>query len=289
MPWNTRSRKVRQSTDPSRERGREPARRHALLLLALSVAVGSFFGTRSPGAHLRARLFSGCELQKLSARGLAELTPEELAAASGLPAGTPLTGIEAREVEERLRAHPWILEARVGTLPPSRLLVEVTERRPVAVAALGGSRERVLVDAHGLPFAPARREHQARLPLLRVPEAPGEAAPSLREGLRIAALLEDQELPGLGELELGGPPEQGVSLKLRGEEARIVLGAEPFAPKLERLKRLREAGLAEAQGASSIDLRFADRAVLRSGPLPDGGEAAVLRGDAGRPEEGRSG
>jgi cell division protein FtsQ len=227
-------------------------------------------------------------LREVAVRGHERLTAPQVARAAGLRSGMPLLEVDSEAVEAQLREHPWILRARASRLPPSKLLLEVEERTPVALARIGEAATLYLVDDSGTPFAPGGVEEGDRLPILG-PDArarPGHASGALAEGLRIVGLVRRHGLPEAADLELPGEKrqEEGIVLHLRGLAARIVLGADPFGAKLERLVRLLEARLPETAAATSIDLRFADRVVLRSGPFPEGSEAAVARGSAAPPE-----
>jgi hypothetical protein len=192
-------------------------------------------------------------------------------------------------VEARLLQHPWIEQAHVASLPPGGLLVEVIERRPMAVVPFGEPSELWLVDAEGTPFAPAGESDAEGLPTLHARDVtPGEPSGLLRRGIRLAGSLEARGLPSLQGIwfEAG---DEGVVLQLRGVPGRVVLGTGPFPPKLERLTRLLAEASGEVAKAARIDLRFGDRVVLRGGPSPDGTEAAVARESGARPERGRSG
>jgi hypothetical protein len=265
-------------------------RRLAPLVCAAALAAGATLGARPLGAGLRVAVLGRFECTQLAVRGLVRVPGPELARAAALPPGTTLLAVEPEEVEARLRAHPWILEARVHRLPPSALLVEVVERRPVAVA-VGARGQHALVDGSGTRFAPAAPAHLEALPLLHglAPE-PRDARLEVAEALRVAELLRRQGLPEAEQISVGrAAREEGLALVLRGESARILLGSERAADALRRLARSRAAGLPELAAARTIDLRFAGRVVLRGGPPPGGDGLAAERGGATPPTRGPSG
>ncbi|HET6303798.1 MAG TPA: hypothetical protein VFG80_03380, partial [Myxococcota bacterium] len=129
------------------------------------------------------------------------------------------------------------------------------------------------------------------LPLLNgLAPGPEDAAVEVTEALRVEELLERHGLPEAAQIWLGrAAQEEGLALVLRGETARILLGSERAADGLRRLARSRAAGLPEVAAAHTIDLRFAGRVVLRSGPPPGGGEVAAERGRATPPTRGPAG
>ena len=131
------------------------SRTDSALLFLTAIAAGAFLGARDPGEVVRASLLSGFELESVATRGLSHLTAEEVARSTGLVPGTPLGEIDGSRVELRLLQHPWIRQVRVAPLPPGRVLVEVTEREPVALVPSGDPEQLWLVDGRGTPFAPA--------------------------------------------------------------------------------------------------------------------------------------
>jgi hypothetical protein len=71
---------------------------------------------------------------------------------------------------------------------------------------------------------------------------------------------------------------------------RVVLGAGPLAPKLDRLAALLAGARAETAGADAIDVRFGGQVILRSDPpatAADGGTDP--RGGADPPTAGAAG
>jgi cell division protein FtsQ len=265
------------------------SRTDSALLFLTALLAGTFLGARDPGEMVRASLLSGFELESVATRGLSHLTAEEVARSTGLVPGTPLGEIDGSRVELRLLQHPWIRQVRVAPLPPGRVLVEVTERKPVALVPSGDPEQLWLVDGRGTPFAPAEETDTEGLPTLHLGGVePGQPSALLHQGIRLCRSLEARGLPPARELWLE-TGDEGTRLALRGVPGQVVLGTGPFPPKLERLARLLSGAPGEVAKAARIDLRFGDRVVLRGSPSADGSEAAVARGAGARPERGRSG
>ena len=114
--------------------------------------------------------------------------------------------------------------------------------------------------------------------------SPSVADSRLREGVDIVKALERHGLTEIREVRLGGhAPSELPALRVgieRDGGPEVLLGSGDLDPKLERLAALLAAPFDEVREASSIDLRFGDRMVLRSGP-PEGSGAAASAG--GRP------
>ncbi|MDX1649684.1 MAG: FtsQ-type POTRA domain-containing protein [Myxococcota bacterium] len=256
-----------------------PDRRVRAVLLgtgaALGLAAGLLVGPEALAALRGPRL----ALRSVAVAGQDRLTPTEVAAAAGLRAGAPLTAETLEAARTRLAGHPWIAAARVVALPPSRALLEVEERRPVARAALADGV--AWVDRRGVPFAAAEAGDPAPLLVGVETAARGRAHPVLAQGVDLVRALEAHGLPPARRIVLGGAPAERLpALELADGGPRVVLGPGPVDARLARLARLRAADLGEAREASEIDLRFGDDVVLRSGPAPGGSGETGRRGGA---------
>lgn len=259
-----------------------PLRRTRILALVAAACLGLGVGVVAGPGSLARLGAPRVTLQRVAVRGHAQLAPQEVVSAAGLRPGIPLDPPALRRARQRLRAHPWIVDARVVALPPSQLLVAIEERRPVARALLAAGP--TFVDASGVPFAAA--DAAAPGPLLVGVEEAERARPHpvLSQGLDLLAALEAHGLPPAHRVILGGaPPETLPAFELAPEGPRILLGSGELDVKLARLARLRAARLPEVQRASEIDLRFGADVVLRSDPAPGGSGVARTRGGAASP------
>ena len=258
-------------------------------LFAAVVAVG---GGALAGPHAAAelrRLARGesMRLEAIAVLGARRLSAAEVARATRLAPGTPLVAVDVAAVEERLEGLPAVASARALRLPPGRLVVGVVERQARGVAPAGPSGALHLVCAEGVPFAPASPREQAALPRLVVPgsPAPGRADGGLAEAVAVAGAAAQA---GFAPAEIAVPARddpQGPALRLRGVAGRVLLGWDGREAALARLARLtarRPDLLAEA---TDIDVRFADRAVLRGGgdAAPEGAQPAAATREGAAP------
>ena len=104
----------------------------------------------------------------------------------------------------------------------------------------------------------------------------------LARAIELAYRLPEFDLPLPSELFISDEADPtGFAFRLPGLKPRIVLGHSHFDARLTSLARLLETELEEVEDAETLDLRFADQAVLRGAPLPKGAEqAATARGHA---------
>jgi hypothetical protein len=228
-------------------------------------------------------------LRSICVLGTGRLSPEEVAAKTGLREGMSLLEIHPQEIESRLRTDPWIREASVMRLVPGRLLVKVALREPVARVALVSGPEGapvVLVDADGRAIAQAARELYPFLPRIEAPRLPaaGEVMPALAAAAAAVGAVGRSSLAREGATFFVGPEDDpnSVSLALPALPARVYLGTGDLTQKIDRLALVLAGNSTPARAAAEIDLRFADRAVLRGVPLPDG-TAHSAQGPGGVP------
>jgi cell division septal protein FtsQ len=259
-----------------------PRRTTFVAAAALSIAAGAVAGASLAGGT--DWLGREVRLAAISVRGGSHLAAADVAAATGVTPNAALSAVEPAAVEKRLEEHVWITGASALQLPGGTLLVSVTERIPVARVSAGTPPQSWLVDASGMPFAPAATHRGEELPHIVCAEPVAELAPN--EAVARAARLA-RDLPRFG---LAAPAlisvaaeddPAGFALTLPGLSTRIVLGREDLDEKLRELAQLLAADLPGLTDATEIDLRFADQAILRSEPLPEGAaQAAATRGHA---------
>lgn len=206
----------------------------------------------------------------------AEALPAPLIAAStGAIAGQPLGDLDPEAIRAALVADPWIEDAGVLRLPTGTLLVRVVERD--AIARWQIEEETAWVDATGQRFRGTESERMAlptvagaalepgALPvgalqiLDEVQRHPGLAADPTSLTLHLPALEADAE----GVLHDGTT---GFVLQIGQEGPRALLGRRLLSQRVARLAALLDHDEETLATARLIDLRYADRAVLRTAP-----------------------
>ena len=225
----------------------------------------------------------------ISVVGAARVPSEELARSAAVPPGVPFSALDLEAVGARVASHPWVLEARATALPPNQLLLEVAEREPRAIAWLGTPAQPWHVDESGTPFAGAVVGGFAApgdFPEIQGATGvePQRPHAELAQAVRILEALEARGLPAPAEVWLSGEDPRAVPslllTRLGGRRQRVVLGAGPLEPKLERLARILSANRPETAEADVIDVRFAGQVILRGGPSSQEDEVTDERGRA---------
>jgi len=223
-------------------------------------------------------LFRQAQLERIAVQGASALTPLDIAHEASIEAGRSLDKIDPRQIRESVAAEPWIESARALRLPTGTLVISVVERRAVARWRISESSNIELIDQRGKRFAGAT-ERGGPLPLVHgAIKADGSLPPSaiqiLDELRRYGSFAVDPShltlhLPDRQSAEIGTVSEvdSGYVLQIGEGGPRAILGKRLFTQRVARLAALLESEEATLRDARWIDLRYADRAVLRTEPV----------------------
>ncbi len=237
------------------------------LLLLLAALTGCLWGGRwairhvvdSPRFQIRQiELSPTPHLGKADILALAEVSP-----------GDRLLGVDTDAVAARIATHPWVATVRASRRLPSSLVIEITERHAVAVAALSGL---YLVDESGQPFKRATMEEADGLPVLtgidraRYAQMRDVSEAAFRAALSVLRqYCEHPGRPPIGEVSID--PGFGFSLLLLEGGAEIRLGQGNYSKKLAQLDQILEAVKAKEMGGLSA-LRIVHLDLPESGRIP---------------------
>ncbi len=124
-------------------------------------------------------------VQIVEVSGLSHTAESDVLAAAALPANQNAWLINRRALATRIQALPWVAHAAVRLRWPNRLSIEIVERQPAALVALGQPRGEsgesssyAMIDAtqHVLELE-TQDQRQSDLPVLVVVPPPDEVAP----------------------------------------------------------------------------------------------------------------
>lgn len=283
VPGAHLGRRTGEAPRPGRDHRRQRARRRSVRRLrrtapwlAAAAFASGVLGSETLLASAASRRPDLFAVDRFEVRGHQRVSGAQLATIAGLPAGTSLASVDDDALCERLMAHPWIASARLAVIPPDKLLLEVEERVPAAVAQRG--EQLWWVDRSGLAFAPLEGARPEALPVLLLAAAPDPTRPEplLATGVALARYARALDLP-VRSVELGGGGDGGAddafpALRIEGTSARVVLGPGEWEARLRRLVRVL-AEVSESRDAGEIDLRVPEQAILR----PSGDTAGEKR------------
>jgi cell division protein FtsQ len=120
--------------------GLSPTR--AAAILTMMIVAGAIYGLAATSAF---------GFERLEVNGTGLTTEEAIRTSVGLEPGTNLVGLATEPIAARVRQLPTVRDAKVAVGLPDVLRVDVTERRPIVIWAVGD--RRFAVDAGGLLFA----------------------------------------------------------------------------------------------------------------------------------------
>jgi cell division protein FtsQ len=235
--------------------------------------------------------------------GCKRLTETEILSRAQVQPGENVLGVNLAQARKRLLAHPWIAEAELSREIPSRILIRITEQRPLAVIDLG---RKFLINEAGIIFKEMDAHDPPDLPVVQglrfsdlyVPE-PARAAVPISESAASAGRRMSKPVFGslyeavMGALNLGlqndgvnsnwtikkihVDRELGLTLVTAGSQTAIKLGFSAFSVKYELLKKiidyLNQGLVLKPQDVDTIDLKNLNRIVLnpiQKGPNSDG-------------------
>lgn len=226
-------------------------------------------------------LYRGSPLERVAVQGATALTAADVTTTLNLPAGRLLDSIATQEIRDAVEAEPWIESIRSLRLPGGTLIVAIVEREAVARWLKRDSGEIEMIDERGVRFS-GRSEPGGPLPLVvgSLDEGRGLSASAiliLDELKKHAILAEDPtaltlRLPAnanaMAETTTGTVDDElsGYVLHVGETGPRALLGKRFLRQRIARLAALLESDESRIQDARLIDLRYADRAVLRSEP-----------------------
>ena len=184
-------------------------------------------------------------------------TPEPLLrAALGFSKGDPIIGFSLEQARMRIEKLPWVSHATVERRLPGTIVIALSERRPFAIWQNQG--RYLLIDRDGQPVTDEQVARFRDLPLIVGPGAP-EAARVLLDALIDRPAIQTRVVAAMR------ISERRWDLRMKnGTDILLPEGHEVEA--LDRLLKLQQDTALLDRPLEAIDMRLADRLVLRPQP-----------------------
>jgi cell division protein FtsQ len=156
--------------------------------------------------------------------------------------------VNVDEVQQAVKAIPWVAQDSVRRVWPDTLAIEVTEQQTQAEWAKGG-----LVNQQGVLFFPARNTYPQGLPLF---DGPTGTERNLTEIYQMAkAIIAPLQLQ-IQEIHMDS--RRAISLKLNNG-IEVILGRDETRTRLERFSRVyRKLLVKRANDIARVDLRYSN-------------------------------
>lgn len=264
-------------------KSRASTARRGLLLGAAAglVAVVVSVGTARWLSSLPAFAVTGVEVRFTAPAR--HLTRQAILDLTRVRAGEPLLALDLGTVAHRVKENPWVSEVVARRELPSRLVLEVTERRAALLVQLD---RLYFADPAGRLIKPMGEGEGTDLPVVTGLDVgtfsaePASTAARLVEAEGLLDLAAARLPVRVSELHVDG--ERGFVLRTAAPGVTIVVGEGPFADKLDRAVRVLAYLAASGQTAERIDLTYEHRAVVKT----RSGATETMQSGAGRARQG---
>ncbi len=221
-----------------------------LLLLTFFLFVGhEIYGSLLEDPWLRVR--------EVEVEGCHKITRETILSLVKLEEMPNLFTVRLGEMAKRLASYPWIEQVRLRKVFPDKILIQIEERRPVAIIQL---EELYYLDGKGVIFSPVEGGDNLNYPILTgltaqaLEKDPGEARRLILKALEFLRIADEGKVSLLEEIsEIHMERTFGIECYTRAEGIEIRLGWEHFGEKLKRLSLIWSDLQKRGCSAASID------------------------------------
>lgn len=201
-------------------------------------------------------------VREIQVRGAHRLGGSEVVAMAGLTHGMNIWNVDLSAIESRVAKHPWVRRVVLRRELPHRIVIEVEERKPMAIMLLG---KLYYVDSEGFVFKEVAEGESMDFVVLTglsrrdFLEEGSRARRRIREALRLAELA-GERLP-LSEVRFSSA--RGLILYPVDRPVAVVIGWDDWEAKIRRLERLLELWSGREERLAELDLSFHDLAVAK--------------------------
>lgn len=242
----------------------------AVVLFAALVAV-------APRAWSLVKSHSYFALTAVEVEGNLRTADDEIRELAGLQAGQSLWDVSARQVTFRLAAHPWIQRATVRIEAAGKVVIEVRERKPIAIVRFD---ELHYVDRRGHVLGQLGVEDSRNLPIITGFEHGEQRAFAPVALPRTAQLLRWCErrgtIDGLSEVHVDR--EAGVTMYPTDVNVAVELGWGRWREKLSRSARVFDAWRGRLDQLAAVDVSFPEMVIVRLRDNREASERPVASG-----------
>lgn len=221
---------------------------------------------------------SWLKLEKTTVKGCANTTEQDLLLVSGIKPATNILALNVDGIARKIKTNPWVEEVYVVRELPNRLIIEIQERKPMALVKREDSL--YFMDGQGVIFKKFEGE-EANLPVLTGCAEDGKEDPVLvRKSIELINLLSaSNSFPQIKNVsEIHGEENIGFSIFLDSGLC-LKVGFGDYEGKLKRLKPVL-ADLARRNvnpGFLTIDLNDPDKVTVQKNDLTGGSRGKGVR------------
>jgi cell division protein FtsQ len=209
-------------------------------------------------------------VREVEVEGGRKITRETLLSLTVIEGMPNLFSVSLKEVVKRLESHPWIEQVRVRKVFPNKILIQIEERKPMAIIQL---EELYYIDIKGEIFSRLGERDEYNYPYLTgltrqvLEKDPVEAKRLITKALELLRIVSQEKFTPLEEIsEIHMQKAFGIHCFTKAEGVEVKMGWEDFAEKLKRLSLIWSDLQKRGWSAVSIDCSDLKRIVVRKTP-----------------------
>ena len=206
-------------------------------------------------------------VREVEVEGGRKITRETLLSLTVMEGMPNLFSVKLKEVVKKLESHPWIEQVRVRKVFPNKILIQIEERKPMAIIQLG---ELYYIDTRGEIFSPVGEKDEYNYPYLTgltrqvLEKDPVEAKRLISKALELLRIAHQEKVPPLEEIsEIHMEKTFGIHCFTKAEGVEVKMGWEDFREKLKRLSLIWSDLRKRGCSAVSIDCSDLKRMVVK--------------------------
>jgi cell division septal protein FtsQ len=196
------------------------------------------------------------------------LSKQKIVESAMIPQGKSSVGLSVDAIKNNLLQEPYIRDAKVTKIFPSRLKIEIVERKPIAIIEDGGL---FYLDEDGTAFKRVDPGSGDQVDLPTLTGIPSERSDSrayrktvVEQSFAILNKIAQEQITKQEDIsEVNFCEIYGFSIYMGRKPLRIVLGFADLEKKISRLKTVLMRLTKNAQAVALIDMDYENKAVVR--------------------------
>ena len=202
-------------------------------------------------------------VREIQVRGGEKFGGNEIVTMAGLKHGMNMWRIEPATIEKKVAKHPWVRRVLVRREFPRRVVIEIEERTPKAIVAMG---KLYYVDSDGVVFKEVGVGESVQFPLLTGlrPDELGNRDPAVRRKIQDAVRLSDlmaKDSQTISEVHFEAADR--VILYTTAYPLALHMGWGDWEGKVQRVDRVLKLWKGHEERLVTLDASFGDQIVAR--------------------------
>ena len=213
-------------------------------------------------------------VRDIQVRGCGKIAKESLLSLASIEGMPNLFTVRVKDIGKRLESHPWIEGVGVRKIFPNRLMIEVQERKPIAIIQL---EDLYYIDAKGVIFARVENGDRYNYPIMTglnreaLDREPEETKQSITKAMELLLMAEKERVDPLEDIsEIHLEKIFGIQCFTKAGGVRVDMGWDDFGEKLKRVSMVWADLQKRKISAVSIDCNDPNRVVVKKAPDKNG-------------------